>query len=95
MPPVITTDEQDIQEDGNCLPLPQKRARVNSTDRDDIATTRQDDEDIDDVFLGVSSFLSGESLDIPVEDLPLLCSADIPDNFLPHGVSAPNKHTHA
>ena len=39
MPPVITTDGQDIQEDGNCLPLPQKRARVNSTD--DIATTRQ------------------------------------------------------
>jgi len=95
MPPVITTDEQDIQEDGNCLPLPQKRARVNSIDRDDIATTRQDDEDIYDIILGASSFVSGESLDIPVEELPLLCSSDIPDNFLPHGVSAPNKHTHA
>lgn len=95
MPPVITTDEQDIQEDGNCLPLPQKRARVNSTDRDDIATTRQDDEAIYDIILGASSFVSGESLDIRVEDLPPLCSAEIPDNFLPHGVSAPNKHTHA
>ena len=94
MPPVITTDEQDIQEDGNCLPLPQKRARVNSTDGDDIATTRQDDECVSDSILG-ASFVSGESLDIAVGELPPLCSSDIPDNFLPHGVSAPNKHTHA
>lgn len=71
VPPANNSDDGRTQADADCLPLPQKRARVYNTVCDNIVTTPQDDEDTGDVILGGSPPVSAP-----------LSNWNIPDDFL-------------